>query len=177
MGPRTGAGVLCLGLLAASCGGGDERALEALIDEIEAIHAETIATMEEKAKLAIERVSMPRGNPCWFSEEELESMASARQKEQQEYETRQLDTERQRMREQVAWLRDLLERDAWEEVQRDRRIPITPISYVGSVKEVADRKLVWSREMLATETSGVSAAVSSRWAGNPATSVSSPCNQ
>lgn len=157
MGPRTGIGVLCLGLLAVGCGGGDEREVEALIDELEGIYAETVAAQEERAALAIERVGRPTCSDeeglrdGFWSAEELESMLARRKRQQEEFETRLLEPLREHL-EGVARLRDLLERDAWDEVRIGSG---GPVDYVRRAKERAEGMLAAARSQLEAETSGL----------------------
>ena len=149
MGPRTVAGVLCLGLLAAGCGGVDERAIEVLIDEIEAIHAETIVTMEEQAALVIETRGKPDCNDeSWYSPEQLQALLTRRVQDAEQDWQQRLAAERKRQTATVEGLRDLLARDAWDSVRGE------PVEYVGRFKERAIEARTRARDYLEAETEG-----------------------
>ncbi|MYF39025.1 MAG: hypothetical protein F4219_09755 [Gammaproteobacteria bacterium] len=149
MGHRTGAGVLCFGLLAAACGGVDEREIEALIDEIEAIHAETIATMEEQAALVIESRGKPDCNDeSWHSPERLQALLTRRVQDAEQDWQQRLDAERERQTATVEGLRGLLARDGWDSVRGE------PVEYVGRFKERAIEARTRARDYLEAETEG-----------------------
>ena len=153
-----GTGVVLLGLLAAACGGIDEREAEALIDEIEAIYAETIETMEENAALAIERAGKPLPGRSYTSEEIL----SRRARETEEEWAEELETRRQAQVESMANFRDALERDAWEEVFGEawegvfgEEIP--PLDLLRESKRYAEMELERRQVALSREASGETA--------------------
>ena len=162
---RIGTGVVLLGLLCAACGGVDEREAEALIDEIEAIYAESIETMEENAALAIERAGKPlpgRGNPG-------EEILARRARETEEEWEEELEARRQQKAESMVNFRDALERDAWDEVFGEawegmfgEEIP--PLDLLRESKRYAEMELERRQARLEREASGETArSISGMW--------------
>lgn len=166
-------GLLCLGLLAASCGGVDERAIDALIDEIEAIHTETVETIEEEERLTIERMGRPRCEDSrWNTPEEVEGLVERRLRSAKQSADRRLDLARQQQAERVGRLRDALERDAWDEVFRPG---VNPAAVVGRAKDTAEKMLAAARESLELETSGVNERLWESQLGNAASLTPLEC--
>lgn len=156
MSERIGTGVVVLGLLAAACGGVDEREAEALIDEIEATHAEIIETMEENAALAIERAGKPlpgRGNPG-------EEILARRVRETEEEWAEELGTHRHAYTDALARWRDGVERGAWEEVFNGR-----PLEFLRAQQRDAQVVLGNRQARLEREASGETARALGAWAG------------
>lgn len=152
-----GTGVVLLGLLAAACGGVDEREAEALIDEIEVIYAEIIETMEENAALAIERAGKPLpglGHPGG-------EILARRARETEENYGKELEARRHYQAETMAVWRDALERSAWEEVFNGR-----PLEVLRSHKRDAEGVLKVRQASLEREASGETArSISNMWGG------------
>lgn len=155
-GRRIGAGVALLGLLAAACGGVDERDVATLIDEIEAIYAETIETMEENAALAIERA----GKPLPGARYAIESVLARRARETEENWAEDLNRYRQAHTDALALWREAVERRAWEEVFNGR-----PLEFLRAQQRDAELVLEQRQARLEREASGETARRLGAWAG------------
>ena len=151
-----GAGAVLGGLLAAACGGVDEREVETVIDEIEATYAETIETMEENAALAIERAGKPLpglGDPG-------EEILARRARETEENWAEDLNEYRQAATDALALWRDAVERSAWEEVFNGR-----PLEFLRAQQRDAELVLEQRQASLEREASGETARSITGWWG------------
>jgi len=153
---RIGAGVVLLGLLAAACGGVDEREAEALIDEIEVTWAEVIETMEENAALAIERAGKPLPGARYANE----SVLARRARETEEQWAEDLESHREAYADALARWRDAVERGAWEEVFNGR-----PLEFLRAQQRDAAVVLEHRQAGLEQEASGETARALGAWAG------------